>query len=184
MPENSINFISQQGLTYKRSFVKRLVLKTQLSIIFLVAVVVAGLGAYGLKTFFDSQANTTQTETEKLEAKRSISAEDAILQMPNQVRRSEELFKKHFYATSILKFFRENTLKQVQIMTATFDRESRLLTFSAQANTFDTLVAQLLFLRSESELSDVKISGIKLLETGGVSFQINLALAESVITTP
>ena len=184
MAENSINFVSQQSLSSHRYFLTKLALQTRLSIIFLLVVVFGGLITYGLKTFFESRTEAVMTEIQGLSVKRSTATENSMLQLPDQVRSIKELFKKHFYATNIFKFFRENTLKQVRIVNAKFERESRQLTFSAQASTFETLAAQLLVLRSKSEVKDASISGIKLLETGRVAFQITLTLAESIITTP
>ncbi len=176
----SINFISQQNIP-RRSFLKKLTLLTRISIIFLAAVVIAGIGAKIITIFFNSQIQNITKETQALNAQRSLAIEDGILQMPTRIRIFQDSIRSHFYPTTIFKFFRENTLKGVSIGSVSFSKENGFLSFSGRADDFATVASQLVFLRSKTNVSGVKIGSLRASENGQVEFKIDLILADSYI---
>ncbi len=179
----SINFISQQNIP-RRSFLKKFTLLTRISFIFLAVVVALGLGAKVITAFLNSQIQNTIKETQALNSQRSLPTEDAILQLPARIRIFQDSIKNHFYPTTIFKFFRENTLKGVSVGSVSFYKENGFLNFSGRAGDFNTVASQLVFLRSKTYVSNVKVSGIRASESGKVEFKISLTLADSYVKTP
>lgn len=156
-------------------------------------VVLAGAvvaGAYGGVSYWGERQKGKEevsfTETEELKKEISLLEEDAakIRDFQNRFKLTSELFDRHVYWTNFFNFLEDNTIKDVYYLSFKGDIGGKYA-LDSRAKNFQALVSQLNIMRSNENVSEVKIKGGSLSAgeqegESGTSFNFGLSIRPEI----
>jgi len=186
MPETRLNFTEPNKVNQNNAFawVMNISPALRFSIVFVGIVLLLWLALFVTGMIFQRSIRTTQNEIHDLQSKRLPKLEDSVLRLPPQLAFASKKFREHTYGTNVFTFLRENTLKHVTLTDVDFERQDGKIKTNGFATSFEDIAKQLSFLKSNSNVSHLQVSGIALSDGGLVKFSLAYQLSQKFLMTP
>jgi len=156
------------------------VLGFSITLILLVGLTWIGSGL--ASSMFVSNKELTQETIKKEETSWDRKLERSILSVPVRVQKMKDLATSHVYGSWLFDFLRANMLNGVSILTTETKLKGQSITLQAVASDFNTLARQIVWLRSQSAITNLILSAVRRSDDGKVKFTLALELSPSVFT--
>ncbi len=138
--------------------------------------------------FINSQIQAKEREIEEIEGKLSLSRSamkqrSEMKDISEKVKVFSDIFKEHRYSSEAIRFLKELCHPNVQFVSLYLNLKSfsHRAEISAETSDFNTLIEQIILLKENEFIENVKISTVSLNKEGKVNFEFSLNLSDKLV---
>ena len=156
--------------------------KWPLVVVILLAVLVLGawvaLNYY--ENYMEDQVGAMDLKIAELQNNENKDSAQKIKQLQQSLKVVGPLLKEHVLSSPTLQLLQESTLPQVRYANFDLKTDEAVMSVSGEAQSYNVLAKQIAILNGNKMITNVEVGKVALGQTGGVSFQLTIALNPSL----
>lgn len=150
------------------------------ALVLLVSTIILFLFFQGKASSLEGQRDSIKNQISEVETQAGEIGEQDIIVLAEKVKYFFGLLGEHKFSSQFFDFLRVACHPYVQFSSLDLSTKDYKIRLSGKTESFQTLGEQLLSLKENENIQDLKVSNISLDQEGRVTFQLTFTLAETV----
>jgi len=169
----------------KKEFkINRELIKENKSVVFVCIVLLAVLIVYfSISIYASSLEDRTGRllqDAENIQSQRDIAKEEDVISLNTKLSTAEDLLNNQIITSKLFAFIESITHPMVYFTNFTFRANDKTVIANGSTENYTTFGEQYIALQQNKNISDIRVSSVKLAKTGKVEFGISFAVDERV----